>query len=306
MSDENNTQPGGGEALPASTTAAPAATEPAAKPAPKSDGEAALLEAEAAPPAEDEAKKKAAAEAAAKAEEERAEKKKNRTREYINRINRENAELRQRAAELEARTGQPAAQQHRQPAQAEGEPTLEEYNFNVVEFQRAHSAWAVQNALKTEREKTQQAESTQQQQKVVDAYNERIADFADDHPDFPEVVGSIAYPLSAEIQLAIMAHEKGAEIAYHLGNNDDDAFSLASIQPHLAAAAVERLASRLTAAPSQAPTQATQPNPIQPKPISSAPPPAPSVSGRSPSETPPEKLTDDEWYKRDAERRRKR
>lgn len=303
MSDENNTPQGGGEALPASTTAAPAAAEPAAKPVPKSDGEAALLEAEApAQPEADDAAKKAAE---AKAEQERIEKKKNRTREYINRINAENAELRRRVAEREAAQPQPVTHQ-RQPATAEGEPTLEDHNFNVAEFQRAHSAWAVKNALEAERTKTQQAESTQQQQKVVDTYNERIADFADDHPDFPEVVGSIAYPLSAEIQLAIMAHEKGAEIAYHLGNNDDDAFSLASIQPHLAAAAVERLASRLTAAPSPVPTQAAPTQPIQPKPISSAPPPVPSVSGRSPTETPPEKLTDDEWYKREAERNRKR
>lgn len=306
MSDENNTPQGGGEALPASTTAAPAATEPAAKPVPKSDGEAALQAAAEVQPEADAAAEAAKKEAEAKAEQDKAEKRKNRTREYINRINGENADMRRRLAEYEARPTQApsAVQRHQSSSQADGEPTLEDYNFNVVEFQRAHSAWAVQNALKTEREKSQQAESTQQQQKVVDAYNERIADFADEHPDFPEVVGSIAYPLSAEIQLAIMAHEKGAEIAYHLGNNDDDAFSLASIQPHLAAAAVERLASRLTAAQSQAPTQPTQP--IQPKPISSAPPPAPSVSGRSPTETPPEKLTDDEWYKRDAERRRKR
>lgn len=300
MSDDNNTPQGGGEALPANDTAQPAVV----KPTPKSDGEAALQEAQV--PAPDEAAEAAKKEAEAKAEQDKAEKRKNRTREYINRINGENAEMRRRLAELEARPQQqPATTQHRQPVKADGEPTLEDYDFNVAEFQRAHSQWAVQNALKSEREKSQQAETSKQQQQVVDTYNERIADFADEHPDFPEVVGSIAFPLSPEIQLAIMAHEKGAEIAYHLGNNDDDAFSLASIQPHLATAAVDRLASRLTAAPAPAPAP-TSTNTQPQKPVSQAPAPAPSVSGRSPTETPPEKLTDDQWYARDVEKRRKR
>ena len=68
------------------------------------------------------------------------------------------------------------------------------------------------------------------------------------------------------------------------------------------AAAVERLASRLTAAP-QAPQTPT--NPINPKPVSKAPAPAPTVSGRSPTEVPPEKLTDDEWFKREHAKRAK-
>jgi hypothetical protein len=102
----------------------------------------------------------------------------------------------------------------------------------------------------------------------------------------------------------------GPEIAYHLGNNDDDAFQLASIQPHLAAAAVDRLAKRLLAAheaPGIAAPAAPIPTPsrIAP-PVSKAPAPLPSVGGRSPVATPPEKMTDDQWYAQDREKRRKR
>jgi hypothetical protein len=269
-------------------------------PAPKNDAEAEALESAAATP-DDEAAKKA--EEAKQDEEQKAERKKNRTKQYIERINGENAEMRRKLAELEAKP-QPA--QTRQPtATADGEPTLEEHDFDLAAFQRAHSKWAVQQELAERESKTKEAETSNRQREVLATYTERIAEFADNHPDFPEVVGSIQFPLSDEHQAAIMAHESGPAIAYHLGSNDDDAFWLASIQPHLAAAAVERLASRITAAPTQeqSPPQVTE---AKPKPISKAPAPTPTVSGRSTAETPPEKLTDDEWFKREKERERKR
>lgn len=285
MSDENTTLlEGDGSALPAvsdTDTAKPAK-------APKSDAEAAQIEVET---GGDEADKEA--EAKAKAE---ADGKRNRTRDYIARINRERAELAQKVAELEARSqpAKPAAQN----TQDASEPTLEAYDYNVAAFQKAHSEWAVERALKQRDEQTQQAESRKHQTEITATYNQKVADFADEHPDFPEIVGSIPYPLASEAQAAIMAHERGPEIAYFLGNNDDEAFALASIQPHLAAAAVERLAKRLTAAP------ATPATPPKPKPVSQAPAPVPTVSGRSPAEVPPEKLTDDEWYRRESAKRR--
>ena len=289
MSEDNNTPlEGGGEALPAA--------EVTTTKVPKSDAEAAALEAK--PEGDDAAKAAKEAEAS--------EHKKNRTREYIAKINRENAEKSQRIAErdqriaeLEARVGK---SQHA-PAAGDGRPTLEQHNFDQDAYLEALADWKVEQHLKAREESTKQAASAKSQQEVTVAYNTKAAEFADEHPDFPEVVGSIKYPLDAALQAAIMAHPKGPEIAYHLGTNDDDAFALASIQPALAAAAVERLASRLTAA-HEAP-QAPQP-PVTPRPVSRAPAPAPTVSGRSPTEIPPEKLTDDAWYARDVERRRKR
>lgn len=287
MSDDNSTLlEGGGEALPAADVTATKA--------PKNDAEAAALEAkpEGAKPEGDAEAKKA---------EEAAERKKNRTREYIAKLNRERAELVAEVAALKAAQAAPKPASHAAPT--EGRPTLEQFNFDQDAYLEALADWKVEQHLKQREESTKQAESAKSQQEIVGAYNTAAAEFADAHPDFPEVVGSIQYPLSDALQAAIMAHPKGPEIAYHLGTNDDDAFALASIQPALAAAAVKRLASRLTAAP-EAPQ--TPQAPINPRPVSKAPTPAPIVSGRSPTEVPPEKQTDDEWYARDVERRRKR
>lgn len=223
-----------------------------------------------------------AAEEAKKAEEEQT-RKKNRTREYTNRINRENAEMRQRLAEAESKAKAPS-----QPAR-EGAPKLEDFDFDIGAFTQAHTEYV----LKQHQEQQKQADEGRRQAELTATYNQKVADFADTHPDFPEVVGSIAYPLSPAIEAAIMAHELGPQIAYLLGSDDDAAFQLAAVQPHLAAAAVDRIASRLASAQQVTP----KPTP-SPKPVTKAPAPVPTVSGRAPAETPPEKLTDDEWFKR--------
>lgn len=285
MSDESTTLlEGDGGLLP---TVSDTETSKSAK-APKSDAEAALVESE---EAGSDGEKEA--EAKAKAADDG---KKNRTRDYISRINRERAEMAHELSELRAKH-QPQARAAATTNDS-GEPTLESHDYDVSAFQKAHSEWAVERALSQRDEQTKQAESSKRQTEITATYNQSVADFADTHPDFPEVVGSIPYPMAAATEAAIMAHEKGPEIAYYLGNNDDEAFALASIQPHLAAAAVERLAKRLTAT-QEAPT----PKPI-PKPVSQTPAPVSTVSGRSPTEIPAEKMTDDEWYKREAAKRR--
>lgn len=271
MSDETTLLEGAGAVVPATDAKAP-----------RSDAEAALQEAEKPAVAESEAKTEEA-----KPDDEAETRKKNRTREYIARINRENAEMRQRLADAESRAKAPATQ-----TRSDGEPKLEDFDYDLGAFNKAHTEFVI----KQHTEQQKQADEGRRQVEVAATYNQKIADFADSHPDFQEVVGSIAYPLSSAVEAAIMAHENGPEIAYLLGTDDDAAFQLAAVQPHLAAAAVQRLSLRLSAAP-----PAPQPTPT-PKPVSKAPTPVPTVSGRAPAETPPEKLTDDQWY---AQRRAK-
>lgn len=286
MSDESTLNQGGSEALPE----VPATV-------PKSDAEAAQQQAESTKPDD----------AAKKAETDKAERTKNRTSEYIAKINRERAELAAKVARLESQGTTTASQ----ASQTDKEPSLDDFDFDVASFNKAHAKWAVADAVRQQNESAKQADEGKHQQEVVAKYEERLATFADEHPDFQVIVGSIPYQLCDALQAAIMAHERGPEIAYHLGNNDDDAFAMASVQPSLAAAAVDRLAKRLSAAPAktesdQPVNQLAQAPAIPPKPITRAPQPTPTVSGRAASETPSEKLTDDEWYRRDVERRRKR
>lgn len=290
MTDENTQDLGAGEALPADTA-------PAAKPAPKSDAEAAQAEAETPPaPTPDPAKEAAEREATAK---------KNRTKEYIARINGRNAELEREIAEIKARLPPPPPK----PAP----PKPEDFYANPVEYTNAVAKQAEQAAFERFQTEQQERATQQKQQETWTAYNQRLETFAADKPDFQEVVGSIRFPISADVQATIAAHESGPAIAYHLGLNENDAFLLASARPEMADYVLEQIASRLNAAPDPARLPAHSQTPpalaalAQPtKPISQAPPPAPRVGGRSPTEIPPEKMTDDQWYAQDVERRRQR
>lgn len=258
---------------------------PAEAPAPRNDAEAAAQEAAA---KEVEAK----AEADKAKEGEQPQPKRNRTGEYINRLQTRVRELESDLAAIKAKSPEPKP-----------EPTLEQSNFDPVAHQRATAEWAASQALDSYKFQQQQETATRRLQEVTDAYQGRVAQFVASHPDFPTKVMAIPYEPSEAVQLAIMTHENGPEIAYAIANDDDLAFQLASIQPHLAAAAVDRLASRLAAAPQALPTTPAQSAPqAAARPVSSAPAPVKTVSGKSPTETPTEKLTDQQWW----ERRQKR
>lgn len=288
MSDENNAlEQGGGEAV--------AATQP------KNDAEAATQEQAATQEAEK------AKEAEAKKAEEEASKRRNRTSQYIDGLKnrataaeRENAEMRKRIEAIESRF----------PKQEAKPPTMETAGYDPEELARQTARYEVQQARQQWEEQQKSESAARSEQEKVQAYVHRAQAFTSQNPDFEEVVGSIPQQfLIPELQKAVIAHERGPEIAYRLAQNEDELFQLATTRPELIDWAVARFASRLDAAPPQQEAEpappAFAPTPTN-KPISQAPAPAPRVSGRAPTETPPEKLTDDDWYRRDREQRRKR
>lgn len=225
----------------------------------------------------------------------------NRTKRYIQRLQDEARQLREQLAAVQTRPVERQATQN-----TDRGPQLEDFDYDMSAWSTARDAWVIEQAGKRITEQQKQAEEQRRQQEITTSYAQRADEFAATHEDFDEVVGSIAYPLHASLQAAIQAHPRGPEIAYHLGNNDDDAFQLASVQPQLAAAAVERLAARLSAAPAAPQPTALTTQAAPAKPITQAPPPPPTVGGRAATEVPPHKLTDDEWYRRERERTRKR
>lgn len=270
-----------------------------AVPVPRNDAEAAQLDAAAKVEQKEEAKPDPE-------KDPEQEKRRNRTRQYIERLQADTQAFRAERDELKRRL---ESLEQRLPKQEAAPPKPEDFYTDPVGFTQAQAEYALRQAREQwEQEQRQQAQQ-QTERQVWDTYTQRVQAFAADKPDFHEIVGSIQIPLSNEVQAAIAAHESGPQIAYHLGLNDEDAFRLAMVPAHLVPFAVEQIASRLKAAPDSA--IAPPPSPpaapaVQPKPISQAPAPAPRVGGRSPTEVPPEKMTDDEWYRTDVERRRKR
>ncbi|KMM77076.1 hypothetical protein ACP93_02625 [Xanthomonas sp. NCPPB 1128] len=289
MSDNTEALPQGGQTVAEGNTQAQ-------QPQPRNDIEAQRMEADA-----------AAQQPAADKDKADAERKRNRTRDYIQRLNAENAEYRRKIADIEARL--PKA------PEPKGAPKPEDFNFDEDAYQRAKIQHELAEARKQWDAENQTKAEAQKQQETANAYAQRANAFAAIHEDYLEVVGSMDPSLLLpELQAAIIAHEKGPEIAYRLAQNEDELLQLASTRPELLERALARYAARMSDAPPEpiapaaaaANALATPAIATQPKPISQAPAPAPRVGGRAPAETPPEKLTDDQWYARDRERRRKR
>lgn len=262
-------------------------------PPPKSDAEAALRE-QAKPEGEQpepEAKPDAKPE------------KPNRTREYIQRLQSEVAELRRRESERLATPANVSHPERTASKPSDGEPTLEDFDYNLEDFSRAHARWTVRQELQQERQRAEAETAQKTQQDALTAYQQRAMEFEAEHPDYLEAVDTFFanYQPSQQIQMAVIRHERGPEIAYYIANNDDEAWTIANTLPQNAEAAIARLVKRM---------DATQQAPIPPAPpvraISNAPAPTPRVASRSAVTIPPEKQTDDDWYKADRERRRPR
>lgn len=308
MSENNDTLAGGGAPAPANEPQQP---QQPAQPAPKSDAEAAQRE------EADRAKQPP------EPKQPPDERKKNRTREYIERINGENRDLRNRLQAVEARLPKEPAP-HEKPR-----PKLEDFAFDQDKHAEAVARWVNEQDRHAQGQRQSADDQQKQVEQTITTYKQRVDDFADEHDDFFELVEAIPYAIGPEIQLAIMAHEKGPSISYYIANNDDEAFTMANVLPQNAEAAVKRLVARMDKAAPQDPNTtppgngAGEPekgNGQQPpvgsgapaaqktpaKQISQAPQPAATVGGRSSVETPAEKLTDDEWFAREKERTRKR
>lgn len=203
----------------------------------------------------------------------------------IDRLTQEKYRLR---AELEfLRSQQPQqaqpAQQAQQPSQA---PKLEQYN-SIEEYLDAladHKASQKFDHLAKEREaKESQTRQQQEVAKLHESYTKQTEQARQAYGDFDDVVQDPDLPISQAMAEAIMRSTNGADVAYYLGKNPDQAARIASLDPFSAAVEIGRIA-------------ATVVRP-QPRKASSAPPPIQPVGARATPVTDPDKMSADEWMK---------
>ena len=81
-------------------------------------------------------------------------------------------------------------------------------------------------------------------QEILNAYQQRVATFAAENPDFSEVVGELALPrhVAPVVELAILQEALGPQIAYQLGRNPELVSELGKMTPAQAASQVGRMA----------------------------------------------------------------
>lgn len=174
-----------------------------------------------------------------------------------------------------------------------GEPTLESCDFDPVEFQRKWYDWR--------RSEDKKAEAAQQRQA---AFQERVAAFRAEHPDYDAVAGNPALPITQQVAEVILETEDPPAVAYYLGQNPSEAAAIAQMTPVQIARAIGKIEAKLSAPP--AASDAAPPRQPAPKTVTQAPPPVTTLSGAASVRKSYEDMSQEEYeQQRRAERQAK-
>ncbi len=88
------------------------------------------------------------------------------------------------------------------------------------EWVDAVSAYNVQKALAARDAQQEQETRREHDLRIISSYKQRSSEFAEQHPDFNQVVDiSLAKPIGAAVEAAIQGRENGPEVAYYIGQN---------------------------------------------------------------------------------------
>lgn len=132
------------------------------------------------------------------------EKKRSRAKERIERLARENAELRKYKEDIEAKA--------KQPVQADEAPKVEDFE-DYSEFQQAQQEWYVKQAEERVLARLNKDKSEQTQVQKQAEFQAAIVEAATEHPDFDQVIQEgLARELPMPISLDEVAEEFGYDV----------------------------------------------------------------------------------------------
>lgn len=202
----------------------------------------------------------------------------------IDRLTREKYQLQ---AQLEVLRQQPQAPQQRQQQDAPAAaPKLDQF-ASIEEYIDAMAEHkAAQKADEVFRKRDAEQSATKQQQesaRVREGFTKAMDDARTAYDDFDDVVDNPDVPISQGMAEAIMRSKNGADVAYYLGKNPDEAVRLANLDPFSAAVEIGRLAATIVRP--------------QPRKASNAPPPIQPIGARATPVSDPEKMSTEEWLK---------
>jgi hypothetical protein len=135
------------------------------------------------------------------------------------------------------------------------------YDAALIEWSATQARETATREAEINFRKQQQAQVFGQ---IETTWGERRTAFLAEHADFEDVAEASDVPITQEMSLAIKTEENGPAIAYHLGQNLDEAKRIAGLGPIQQAKAIGRLAERLGAAKPAPTPRAPKPEPMKP------------------------------------------
>jgi hypothetical protein len=161
-----------------------------------------------------------------------------------------------------------------QPQQSQQAPKLEDFGYDTEAYQQAVFQYAqakTQEQAQAYFEQQRQQEAQYQEQRrfesLMQEHNAREAKFVKAVPDYNEAVEYLVSNIQFNKDLVevIGESDRSPDILYYLATNFDEAANIADMPPHRAAAHIARLEAKLANK--------------QAKPVTKAPPPAPTLTG---------------------------
>ena len=188
----------------------------------------------------------------------------------------------QRAEQNEAQTGDPEGPKL--------EKTLEDFEYDVG----AYTQYVTEQTVQHFQQQNDEVRSRQEAEKVLEGHIAREAEFSAQVEDYQEVALNENLHVSPLMADVIRRTDDGPAVLYHLGQNPQISAKIAALSPQMQLLELGKISNRL----------ATTSEP----PKSKTPPPAKTLSGAKPptkirsNEPDSDKLSDEEWLKRERER----
>lgn len=219
--------------------------------------------------------------------------KKSRAQERIEQLARENAELRRFKAESEAKQTEPKSDAKPTKPRIEDFETYEEYLKEHDAYEEKLDEWRISEAERRIQEKQSKASKETEQVQREAEYEAVIAELADEGIDIDHYAKKAEQLPDLPIQLVELGLSTKETLLLAKDLLDDEAtyLELSRMSP---AQAILKIGQYIG-------TKSTKSVP----PVSKAPPPIKPVQANAPAVRDPSKMSDDEWYKAETQKRNK-
>lgn len=217
-----------------------------------------------------------------------AERKNNGVQKRINELVREREDWKRQAQFFAERVRSDEQPQEAPKAKSDAPPKSDDFD-SYDEYIDALTDYKTQKAIESQmqgaRERRQQAQVQQQEQARVQSIQKTIADGRGKYDDFDAVALSGTSPITDYMASAIAESDIGADLAYYLGKNPDQAQQIAEMSPTASIRAIGKLEAKVEAQLVQSKEKSNAPAPIKP------------VSKGAKANVDPDSMSIDEWMK---------
>jgi hypothetical protein len=127
----------------------------------------------------------------------------------------------------------------------EGKPKLDDFE-STEDWVEALADWKVEQKQKMTAQEAEAARQQEETNKIIKAFDRKTAKFEQTHPDFQDVMDDLKdYTIPGYIMEAVMTSDLGPDVAYFLGQNQEELENILDKSPAAAVRAIGRLEVKL-------------------------------------------------------------